>query len=149
MTGGVAKNRGVHDALAKKLKVELTELAGADPQLAPEGVEAVCVGDLDAEVVLEAELVLVDAQAQPAVDALDVTVEGEQHGLGTTVAQLSVDVNLLESNPLLPEQSGSADGPVHAGITWVDGHVGEHILTALRLLLSEDKGCSRNEQRCE
>ena len=34
MTGGVAKNRGVLDALGKKLKIKLWDLGGADPQLA-------------------------------------------------------------------------------------------------------------------
>jgi len=34
MTGGVAKNRGVREAVEKKLKIELKTLDGADPQLA-------------------------------------------------------------------------------------------------------------------
>ena len=33
MTGGVAKNRGVRDALEKKLKVKLWDFNGSDPQL--------------------------------------------------------------------------------------------------------------------
>jgi activator of 2-hydroxyglutaryl-CoA dehydratase len=34
MTGGVAKNRGVLDAIEKKLKISMKRFNGADPQLA-------------------------------------------------------------------------------------------------------------------
>ena len=33
MTGGVAKNKGVREAVSKKLKVEIKEFNDADPQL--------------------------------------------------------------------------------------------------------------------
>jgi activator of 2-hydroxyglutaryl-CoA dehydratase len=33
MTGGVAKNRGVQDAIEKKLKISMKRFNGADPQL--------------------------------------------------------------------------------------------------------------------
>jgi activator of 2-hydroxyglutaryl-CoA dehydratase len=34
MTGGVAKNQGVQDAIEKKLKIQMKRFNGADPQLA-------------------------------------------------------------------------------------------------------------------